>query len=118
MTTKELLEVIVLVIGGGSAVATGGFAFALTRARLELKDLKLNLKNDQLEFTENLYKNINSNQLEFARKVQQNIEANRVEIGILKCEINDIKGILEREMNMRRRPSFPEENKPPHTDFT
>lgn len=118
MSTKELLEIIILVMGGGSAAATGAFAFALTRSRLELKDLKLNLKNEQLEFTENLYKSINFNQLEFARKVQQNIEANRVEVGIIKCDIKDIKGVLEREMNMRQRPSFPEENKPAQTDFT
>lgn len=118
MTTKELLEIIILVVGGGGAAATGGFAFAITQTKLEIKQLKIDIKDEHLEFAEKLHRTINFGQLEFARKVQQNIEANRVEIGIIKCDINDIKGILEREMNMRQRPSFPEENKPPHTDFT
>lgn len=99
MNAKEVLEVIVLALGGGGAAATGGFTFATIRAQLKLAKLEIDIK---------------ANGQEFARKVQQNIDHNRVEIGILKGEVRDIKRLLD----MRRQQSFPEENKPPHTDFT
>lgn len=118
MTTKELVEIILAILGGAGAAATAGFTLASFRAKLQMDRLEIDIKDDQLKFTQDLYKTIHTGQLEFARKVQQNIESNRVDIGELKCDVADIKGVLEREGKMRPRRGFPQENKPPHTDFT
>ncbi|MEG4807941.1 hypothetical protein QUA82_09950 [Microcoleus sp. F8-D3] len=99
MTTKELLEIIGFILTIGGACATGAFAFATMRAQIKISDFQLKIKDDGQEF---------------ARKVQQNIDHNRVEIGIIKGEVRDIKRLLD----MRREQSFPDENKPPNTDFT
>lgn len=118
MTTKELLEVIILVIGGGGGAAGAGFAFATIQAQTKLDKLIIDLKDEQIKFSEKLHHSIAAGQLEFARKVSQNIESNRVSIGQLKCDVEDIKGVLERDQKMHPRRGFPPENIPPHTDFT
>ncbi|MEG4371636.1 hypothetical protein QUB29_19460 [Microcoleus sp. B4b_D2] len=118
MTTKELVEMILAILGGASAAATAGFTLASFRAKLQMDRLEIDIKDNQLAFTQDLYKTINAGQLEFARKVQQNIENNRVQIGAMRCDIDDIKGVLERDKGMKPRKGFPEESIPPHTDFT
>ena len=118
MTTKELLEVIILIVGGGGGAATAGFAFAIHQEKQKLEQLRLEIKDGQLNFQTQLHRTLTAGQLEFARKVQQNIESNRVEIGVMKCDINDIKGVMQRDHQMKARPDFPSENKPKHTGWT
>ena len=84
-------------------VASGAFYYATIRAQLAISKIELKVSADQLEF---------------ARKVQQNIDSNKVELGVLKGEVRDIKGILKKwNKDVRDRPGFPPENIPPHTDF-
>jgi hypothetical protein len=118
VTTKELLEIIVLIIGGGGATATAGFAFAIHQEKQKLDELRLEIKDYQLDFQAQLHHTLTAGQKEFARKVQQNIDSNQVDIGILKCDVNDIKGVLERNHQMKPRANFPAENKPKHTGWT
>lgn len=101
--SKTLVETILLIFSLLGVAVSSAFAVATMRAQLSMAKVQLEIRTDRQEF---------------ARKVQQNIDSNRVEIGVLKCEITDIKGLLERERGMKKRQSFPEENKPPHTDFT
>lgn len=98
MTTKDLLEIIAVIVGVAGAAATGGFTVATLRAESRI-DRLLGQVTDWHEF---------------AQKARQNINHNLVEIGLLKTDVRDIKRLLE----MRRVQSFPDENKPPHTDFT
>ena len=98
MTTKDLLEIIAVVVGVGGAAATGGFTVAILRAEARIDRLLMQLDDWHT----------------FARKAKQNIDHNLVEIGLLKTDVRDIKKVLE----MRRAQTFPEENKPPRTDFT
>jgi len=118
VTIKELLEIIILIIGGGGAAATAGFAFAVYQEEQKLNQLKLDLKEEQLDFQTQLHQTLTAGQSEFARKVQQNIESNRVEIGILKGEIDDVKEMMQGTYQTRTRPAFPPENKPKHTGWT
>ncbi len=97
MTTKDLLEIIGWIVAAGGATATAGFTIATLRAEARI-DRFLAQINDWHDF---------------AQKAKQNINHNLVEIGLLKTDLRDIKRFLE----MRRVQSFPEENKPPHTDF-
>lgn len=100
--SKDLIEIIFIMASLLVLVASSAFAFATFRAQLAMSKIELN---------------ITSNQLEFARKIQQNIDSNRVELGALKCEIRDIKGMLVRSGKFKERQGFPPENIPPHTDF-
>lgn len=118
MTTKELLEIVILVIGGGGGSATCGFAFAIHQEKQKLDQLRLEVKDAQLDFQTQLHRTLRAGQSEFARKVQQNIESNRVEIGILKGEIDDIKGTIQGNYQTKARSNFPPENKPKHTGWT
>ena len=117
MTTKEFLEIIILIIGGGGATATAGFGFAIYQEKQKLEKLRLELKDYQLDFHDELYRTLTAGQKEFARKVQQNIDANQTEIGVVKCEVRDIKGVLMRQGLIHDRAGFPEENKPKHTGW-
>ncbi|NQE37538.1 hypothetical protein [Microcoleus asticus] len=108
MTTKELLEIIILIIGGGGAAAAGGFSFATLRAESRI-DAKIERIQDIItDIREEI-----ADGHKFEQKTKQNINHNLVEIGELKTDVRDIKRVLE----MRRSQSFPEENKPPRTDF-
>lgn len=56
MTPKDLLEIIILVIGGGGGVAAGAFAFAMNKYSIEitkhtnsLEKLQLEIKNQNFE---------------------------------------------------------------------
>jgi hypothetical protein len=118
VTRKEFLEIIFFVIGGGGATATAGFSFAIHQEKQKLEKLRVQIKDYQLDFQNELYRTLTSGQKEFARKVQQNIDSNQVEIGILKCDVNDIKGVLQRNHQMKPRLDFPAENKPKHTGWT
>ncbi|MEG4915743.1 hypothetical protein [Microcoleus sp. B7-D4] len=97
MTSKDLIEIIAVIVGVGSAAAAGGFAVATSRSEARIDRILGELDDWHT----------------FAQKVKQNINHNLVEIGLLKTDVRDIKRVLE----MRRAQSFPEENKPPHTDF-
>ena len=118
MTTKELLEIIILIIGGGGGAATAGFAFAIHQEKQKLDELRLEIKDYQLNFQAQLHHTLSAGQKEFGRKIQQNIDSNQVDIGILKCDVNDIKGVLERNHEMKPRADFPSENKPKRTGWT
>lgn len=103
ITVSRALIEFILAIGSLLVLGiSGAFALATTRSQLAISKIQLEIK---------------SNQLEFARKIQQNIDSNKVEIGALKCEVRDIKGLLRREKNFKERQEFPPENIPPHTDF-
>jgi len=119
--SRALIEAI-FVVGSLLALAiSSAFALATIRAQLAIAKIQLDIKgdnNDTQEFARQTQLAIKGDSLEFARKVQQNLDRNRIEIGIIKCEVADIKGILERELGMRKRQEFPEENIPPETDFT
>lgn len=97
MTSKDLLEIIALATAISGAAATGGFTVASLRAEARIDRLMGQITDWH----------------EFAQKAKQNINHNLVEIGLAKTDIRDIKRVLE----MKRTQSFPEENKPPHTDF-
>lgn len=101
MSTKDLLEIVLFVITGGSALATGGFTLATLRAESRM-DAKLDSFQDEID-------KINT----FNQKAKQNINHNLVEIGLLKAGFRDVKTVLK----MRRADALPEENKPVHTDF-
>lgn len=101
--SKMVLEVIFLVGSLLALAVSSAFAVATMRAQLGMAKIELEIRTDKQEF---------------ARKVQQNIDANKIDIGIIKCEIADIKGVLERELGMKKRQKFPDENKPPYTNFT
>jgi hypothetical protein len=118
ITTKEFLEIIILIIGGGGGAAMAGFGFATYQEKQNLDKFKLELKDYQLDFHNQLYRTLTAGQKEFARKVQQNIDANQTEIGVVKCEVRDIKGVLVRQGLIHDRAGFPEENKPKHTGWT
>ena len=118
MTTKELLEIIILIIGGGGAAATGGFAFAVYQEKQKLHQLRLEIKDAQLNWQTQLYQKLTEGQSEFARKVQKNIDSNQFEIGVLKGEVDNIKEIMQGNYPTKTRPVFPPENKPRHTDWT
>jgi hypothetical protein len=118
MTTKELLEIIILIIGGGGGAATAGFAFAVYQEKQKLDQLKLEIKDYQLNFQTQLHRALTDGQSEFARKVQKNIDSNSVEIGILKNEVDVIKEIMQGNYQIKARPAFPSENKPKHTGWT
>ena len=118
MTTKELLEIIILIIGGGGGAVTAGYAFAIHQEKQKLDQLRIDIKDAQLNWQTQLYQKLTEGQSEFARKVQQNIESNRVEIGILKGEVDDIKTIMQGNYPTRTRSAFPPENKPKHTGWT
>lgn len=118
MTTKEFLEIIILIIGGGGGAATAGFAFAVHQEKQKLNELRLEIKDGQLNFQTQLHRALTAGQTEFARKVQKNIDSNQVEIGILKGEVDDIKGVMQGNYQIKARPAFPPENKPKHTGWT
>lgn len=113
MTTKDLLEIILFVITGGSALATGSFALATLRAedRIEKKIKDFQDKIDDLH--DNLQDKIDISR-EFERKAKQNINNVLVETGLLATAIRDIKTVLK----MHRAEALPEQNKPERTDFT
>ena len=118
MTIKELLEIIVLIIGGGGGAATAGFAFAVHQEKQKLHQLRLDIKDAQLNFQTQLHHTLTAGQSDFARKVQKNIDSNGVEIGILKGEIDDIKDMIQGNCQIKPRPAFPLENKPKRTGWT
>lgn len=102
MTVKELLEITILVIGGGGAAATGAFTFAMYKYNLEITKLQLEIRTHSFES---------------GRKQQQNIDNLVVELGVIKCDIRDIKGVLMRNGVLHDRAGFPEENIPNRTDW-
>lgn len=97
MTTKDLLEIVILLIGGGGAVASGSFTAATLRAEARMELVRKEVDDWH----------------KFEQKAKQNINHTLVELGLIKTDIRDIKRVLE----MRREQSFPDENKPPTTDF-
>ena len=103
MTIKDLLEIIILVIGGGGAAATGAFAFATHKYNIELTKLQLEIRTTSFES---------------GRKQQKNIDNLIVEFGVMKCDIRDIKGVLMRDGVLHDRAGFPEENIPKRTGWT
>ncbi|MEG4251058.1 hypothetical protein [Microcoleus sp. Pol10D4] len=102
MTTKDLLEIILFAITGGSALATGGFTLATLRAESRM-DSKLEFFQTEID-----------DMRKFEQKAKQNINHSLVEVGLIKTAIRDIKTVLK----MQRSEALPEENKPPRTDFT
>lgn len=50
MTIKELLEIAILVIGGGGGAVTAGYAFAIHQEKQKLEQLRLEIKDYQLDF--------------------------------------------------------------------
>lgn len=103
MTPKELLEITILVAGGGGGAATGGFAFAMWQYGSKLERLQVQVEKSS--FAE-------------GRKLQQNIDHLLGELGVLKCEIRDIKAVLMRQGLRLEHSEFPEENIPKRTGWT
>lgn len=103
MTTKELVEIIILMIGGGGGAASAGFAFAMSKYSTRLENLSLQVEKHNFSY---------------GRKMQQNIDNLIVELGVLKCDIRDIKGVLMRDGVLHDRAGFPGENIPSRTDWT
>jgi hypothetical protein len=103
VTVKELLEIAILVIGGGGAAATGAFPFATYKYNLELTKLQLEIKTQSFNT---------------GRKQQQNIDNIMVEVGVIKCDVRDIKGVLMSQGVLHDRAGFPEENIPKKTNWT
>ncbi|EGK83505.1 hypothetical protein D0A34_09590 [Microcoleus vaginatus PCC 9802] len=97
MNVRDLIEIIGISIGCAGAVATGAFTVATLRAESNMKDVRNEIKEWN----------------RFAQKSIQNDNHTMVELGLLKNAVNDIFRVLD----MRRKPSLPEENKPQHTDF-
>ncbi|MEG4027570.1 MULTISPECIES: hypothetical protein [unclassified Microcoleus] len=97
MNTRELIEIIGIAIGCAGAVATGAFTVATLRAEANMKEVR----NDIKEWNK------------FAKKSIQNDNHTMVEIGLLKTAVSDIFRVLD----MKRKPTLPEDNKPKHTDF-
>lgn len=118
MTTKELIEVMLALIGGTGGAATAGFTLASIRSKLQMDRLEICIKDQQLEFARNLNKTLIEGQLDFEQKVQQNVESSRVQVGELKRDVEDLKGVYERNKWMKPRKGFPPENISPHTDLT
>jgi len=119
--SKTLVETIFVIGSLLTLAVSSAFAVATIRAQLAIGQIQLEIKKDNhitQEFARNIQLAIKNDSQEFARKVQQNIERNKIEIGIIKCEIVDIRGVLGRELGMKKRPDFPRENIPPETDFT
>lgn len=102
MTAKELLEITILIIGGGGGAATAGFGFAMYKYGVELTKLQLQIKQQNFDS---------------GRKQQQNIDNLVVELGVVKCDVRDIKGVLMRNGVIHDRAGFPEENIPRRTDW-
>jgi len=102
MTTKELLEIAILIIGGGGGAATAGLGFATYKYGVELTKLQLQIKQHNFDS---------------GRKQQQNIDNLVVELGVVKCDVRDIKGVLMRNGVIHDRAGFPEENIPRRTDW-
>ena len=103
MTGKELLEIAILVIGGGGGVAAAGFAFATSQHKIELNALQNQIERN----------NINA-----GRKLQQNLDHLLTEFGVMKCDVRDIKSVLIKQGLIHDRAGFPEENIPKRTGWT
>lgn len=103
MTIKELLEIAILVIGGGCGAAAAGFAFATSQYQNKLEALQ-----NQIE----------KSNLSAGRKLQQNLDHLLTEFGVLKCDVRDIKSVLVRQGMIHDRAGFPEENIPKRTGWT
>ena len=117
MTIKEFIEIVFLIIGGGGAAATAGFTFAIYQEKQKLDQLRLEIKDAQLNFQTQLHRTLTTGQTEFARKVQKNIDSNQVEIGVLKSEIDNVKGTIYGNSSTNTYSVFPSENKPKHTGW-
>lgn len=117
MTTRDLWEIIVLVISGGAAVATGAFSFATKHYLNEIKDFKRQIKNDAYEVNEKALKTIENCTTEI-RKLQQNHDNLLNQVGTLKCDVRDNRAALEKEGFIHTRVGFPEDNIPKRTGWT
>jgi len=113
MTTKDLLEIILFVITGGSALATGSFTFATLQAE-ERINKKIEDFQDKIDDLHNNFQSKIDVSREFERKAKQNINSLLVETGLLTNAVRDVKTVLK----MNRAESLPQKNKPERTDFT
>ncbi|MEG4577969.1 hypothetical protein QUA56_35785 [Microcoleus sp. N3A4] len=102
MTPKELLEIIILVIGGGGGAYSVGFAVAMSHYKNKLDQLEVQVAKSS--FTE-------------GRKLQQNIDHIITEMGVIKCDIRDMKSVLTNQGILHDRAGFPEENIPRRTGW-
>jgi len=110
MTIKDLLEIIILVIGGGGGTAAGAFAFAMYKYNIQLQEHINNLERLELA--------IKNQNFESGRKQQQNIDHIITEMGVMKCDVRDIKSVLINNGILHDRAGFPEENIPKRTGWT
>lgn len=97
------MEITILVIGGGGAAYSAGFAVAMSHYKTKLEKLELQIEKSNLTSE---------------RKIQQNIDHLLTEFGVLKCDLRDIKAVLIRQGVIHDRAPFPEENIPKRTGWT
>ena len=117
MSQKELLEIVILVIGGAGGAACAGFAFATKQYLLEVKDFQRQTREDVFDGNKKVLDTI-AVYANLIRKLQQNDDNLLNQIGVLKCDVRDNKAVLEREGLIHPRSGFPEENIARRTDWT
>lgn len=100
--SKIVLEFLLVVLGLMVAVASGAFSFATYKHYLATSKLKLDITTAHTKF---------------ALKMQQNIDNLRVELGIVKCDVRDMKGAMKRQNLFHDREGFPESSVPPATGW-
>lgn len=98
--SKIFLELLLVLIGVMVAITTAVFSFTTYQHLLEVSRLKLDVSK-------------------IIQKLQQNIDNIKVEQGLIKCNVRDIRGAIERSdvICFHDRENFPEENIPPHAEW-
>jgi hypothetical protein len=113
---KNTFDLLVTISTFGTAVAGGAFWVASWKAQMQLRDLQLQIKNDQLQFRVELLKDINQNHEDFKVDVQKSLDNYRQRIGLLRASDQEIVSFLNKQFNFRARREPPQDSFP--TDFT
>ena len=100
--SKSLLDLLLVVLGLLVAGVSGAFAFATFKYYLSISKLKLQIERENFVL---------------AKKMQKNVINLRVQMGVVKCDVRDMKTALVKEGILSERANFPEQFIPESTDW-
>lgn len=100
--SKSLLDLLLVILGLLVAGVSGAFAFATFKYYLSISKLKLEVERANFVL---------------ATKMQKNLVNLRVQVGVVKCDIRDIKIALIKDGTLIERADFPEQFIPETTDW-
>jgi hypothetical protein len=101
--SKSLLDLLLVILGLLVAGVSGAFAFATFKYYLSISRLKLQVERQNFVL---------------ANKLQKNVINLRVQMGVVKCDVRDIKTALVQEGILTERANFPEQFIPESTDWS